>query len=182
MKTSTLAMSASSRRKSLGQYLTGVRLARVLAMLSRADHPPGAVADPMCGTGDMLVAARDVFGPGPKLVGVDIDDLVISSAMARLKDDPAMSLVHANAFDPANWAGLDWPVFDLVITNPPYVRYQTLARAMKHGLPDAGQVREGLRQIVQLHPRLAPDDRAAFVELIDHYSGLADLAVPAWIL
>jgi hypothetical protein len=96
-------------------------------------------------------------------------------------------LILADSFSPASLRRLRTTSFDLVITNPPYVRYQSLSRAGKGdiALPDAVRVRTGLIEMLRapsLFPHLDGADRELLVCLVSGYSGLADLAVPAWIL
>lgn len=91
---------------------------------------------------------------------------------------------QGNAFDPASWTNLRRTAWDLVITNPPYVRYQRSAEASAGdvAVPSATAVRDGLREVLA---DLGPDDpvyQEALLRLTDTYSGLADLAVPSWIL
>ena len=51
----------SFERKRLGQFFTGVRLARNLATLSRAPSA-NSILDPMAGSGDMFVACAETGG------------------------------------------------------------------------------------------------------------------------
>lgn len=171
-----------SRQKALGQFLTGLPLARLLAAIATAHRTPQSIVDPMCGTGDMLDATRHLIGTSTRLVGVDIDDAAVTAAALRFGGDARVTLRASSAFSPPTWEGLEWPQFDLVITNPPYVRYQAMAWADAHGLPSGGEVRRELRCVARSMPRLHDDDRALFLRLIDAYSGLSDLAVPSWIL
>ena len=73
---------------------------------------------------------------------------------------------------------------DVVITNPPYVRYQNASRAAGIGLtvPSGADVRRDLFAAVDELDALDEEDKRLFRELIRGYSGLSDLAVPSWIL
>lgn len=164
------------RRKRLGQFFTGHRLAHLLAALADAEHSNSAI-DPMAGTGDMLEAVRD-FNPEIKLFGVEIDKDVLAQAEMRLnKSNP--TLVQGSAFSQKKLSLLRRDSFDLVITNPPYVRYQSLTKD-NEDIPSAIQVRQDLLHIVDLLEDA--EDQRLFREIIKSYSGLSDLAVPAWIL
>lgn len=171
-------------RKRLGQYFTGEPLARVLAALGLA-HSASSMLDPMAGSGDMLVAARAVGATAAQVTAVEIDPLASTTCAERLRCSRALAEVRtADAFAPSTWlseVGCSW---DLVITNPPYVRYQRTARsaAGRFAIPSATEVRRGLLQIVDARETLAPDERAVFRALVEGYSGLADLAVPSWLL
>lgn len=166
------------RRKRLGQFFTGAQLARLLAALADAKHA-GSAIDPMVGIGDMLEAVHDL-NPKTKLSGIEIDADVLAQAQIRLAAFRP-TLTKGNAFSHKNLAFHRKGGFDLVITNPPYVRYQGFAKGGNdRDIPDAAQVRRDLLANVDL---LAdPEDQSLFREIIKAYSGLSDLAVPAWIL
>jgi hypothetical protein len=92
-------------------------------------------------------------------------------------------LIHGNAFSWDTISQLPRLKFDLVITNPPYVRYQSLAGVTgEDGIPSGEEVREGLLEVAQSMDDLDEGDRRIFLSLIKNYSGLSDLAVPSWIL
>ncbi len=168
------------RRKRLGQYFTGGQLASLLAELAAAGNAR-SVIDPMAGSGDMLVACgRD--GSSERAFGaVEIDPIAAASCSVRA---PWAVSVLGSAFDATVLARLPTKRWDLVITNPPYVRYQSLAKSAGSGfkLPSGIEVRSGLFDALGECDALDPEDRALFRELVSGYSGLADLAVPSWIL
>lgn len=170
-------------RKRLGQFFTGVPLAKLLAALSDASTA-ASVIDPMAGIGDMLVAASRVSGPSQRQFhGVEIDPDAADRCRARLSGVAATTST-ADAFDPATWLQHTATAWDLVITNPPYVRYQraTQAGAGRVTTPSAVEVRSGLIDIIQGRTCLSVDDRQVMAALARGYSGLADLAVPSWLL
>lgn len=168
------------RRKRLGQYFTGGHLAGFLAELADASDAR-SVIDPMAGSGDMLVACgRD--NPRERIFGaVEIDPIAAGTCSDRA---PWAVSVLGSAFDSATLSKLPANRWDLVITNPPYVRYQSLAKSAGSGfkLPSGIEVRNGLLDALRECDALDPEDRALFRELVSGYSGLADLAVPSWIL
>ncbi len=176
---------STEERKRLGQFFTGEPLARLLAALAEADSAR-AVIDPMAGSGDMLVAVRQVGSTGSVLTAVEIDPIAASACSTRLrsKGQPESTIRIGDAFSIATWADLKSRAWDLVITNPPYVRYQrsTHRGAGRIALPSATDVRSGLRAILDARTILSRKDRQVFGALATAYSGHADLAVPAWIL
>ena len=174
----------SNGRKRLGQYFTGEQLARVLAALGDA-RSASSLLDPMAGSGDMLVAARSVGAMAAHMTAVEIDPLASTRCAERLRSTHALADVrNADAFAPSTWASDTARSWDLVITNPPYVRYQRTSRgaAGRVPIPSASEIRRGLVEIIDARDGLSPDDRAAFRTLVRGYSGLADLAVPSWLL
>jgi predicted RNA methylase len=171
------------RRKRLGQYFTERRVARLLALL--ADAPQASsVIDPMAGSGNMLAACASVGCSPTCLRGIEIDPRAADAPRElpgyELAED---AIVRGDAFDVASWAGMP-ESFDLVITNPPYVRYQLGSAAATHDveLPSATEVRDQLVNAVGRAPLLQDEERDCFAKCAADYSGLADLAVPSWIL
>ena len=180
-------MSVSKARevKRLGQYFSGDRVATLLAELSLARYAR-SVIDPMAGTGDMLVAARSAGAKEATLLGVEIDEVVARICSDRLEDmvsGPA-SVHTGNAFAQSTWHNIEDRPWDLVITNPPYVRYQAAAAGDQGRvlIPSAKEVRSGLIDVVENFQFLSSSDRRLFKLLGSGYSGLADLAVPSWLL
>jgi hypothetical protein len=174
-----------TQRKRLGQFFTGLPLGSLLAHIA-LNPDARAVIDPMAGHGDLLDAAAltaRVRGARlGRLDGIELDPETAAFCgrrTAALQADGAVAaarIVTGSAFDPAIVAALDAPGYDLVITNPPYVRYQS---QNGHGA-GVGDVRRGLSAIVDA--RVTGGERALWRALVDGYSGLADLSVPAWLL
>lgn len=171
-----------ARRKRLGQYFTGKRLARLLVALSQPRRLCSAI-DPMCGSGDMLAAVRQV-APKVELAGIEFDHHAMKACASRLGSEGAQfQLIRGNAFSWDTISHLSRFKFDLVITNPPYVRYQSLAGITgEDGVPSGEAVRQGLLEVARSMDDLDEGDRKIFLSLIKNYSGLSDLAVPSWIL
>jgi hypothetical protein len=168
------------RRKRLGQYFTGIGLGRVLAALAQAEKAK-SILDPMAGSGDLLAACLEIGAKPIELAGIEIDAEARSACLQRL---PEADCVLGSAFDPEAISRLPRLAWDLVIGNPPYVRYQSFSDKAdpSHALPSAMQIRTGLLQAVALLPALDAEDKELFAHLVSGYSGLSDLAVPSWIL
>lgn len=174
-----------AQRKRLGQFFTGLPLGSLLTHLA-LDPDARTVIDPMAGHGDLLdAAALTARARGARLNrldGIELDPATAAFCGRRtvaLQAEGAVTaarIVAGSAFDPAIIAGLDTPGYDLVITNPPYVRYQS-QNGNGAGVVD---VRRGLSAIVDA--RVTGGERALWQTLVDGYSGLADLSVPAWLL
>lgn len=167
----------NARKKRLGQFFTGERLAKLLFSLSSSSKTKVAI-DPMCGTGDMLHAALTT-DPSLKVWGIEIDPLV--SAQTKIKVLKG-NIITGSAFSLKVLKQLHVKHYDLVITNPPYVRYQnskTVAGLID--IPSSEKAREDLCTSIDY---LAEDetDKKLFKTITEKYSGLSDLAVPSWIL
>ena len=174
-----------TQRKRLGQFFTGVPLGKLLAHLAlRPDTR--TVLDPMVGHGDLLDATGEAAAERgysiERLDGIEIDTATAGTCRDRLaalipkESAPYCSILTADAFDPATPDALPFPRYDLVITNPPYVRYQTRNRNHTATVP----TRVALEQIVGSDHMAA--DSPIWKVLARNYSGLADLSIPAWIL
>lgn len=170
----------SEERKRLGQYFTSVRLARLLAAFADAAEAH-RIVDPMAGSGNMLIGAVQAGAKPELLAGIELDPWAAHNATEALEATPYRhSLATGNAFSADRWAylGDSW---DLVITNPPYVRYQLGFRSADH-IPSALEIRDGLIECVKASAALEDSEREVFLDACHRYSGLADLAVPAWLL
>ena len=169
----------TDRKKRLGQYFTGGKLARLLATLADA-RKAESILDPMVGTGDMLAGCLAQGADPTMLAGIEIDGLAAKECAQRLD---ATVLVR-DAFDPGTLDMLPTRSWDLVITNPPYVRYQSTSKGVRGRmrLPSAQHIRQGLIACIASAEALDAEDREMFRALASGYSGLADIAVPSWLL
>lgn len=179
-----------TRRKRLGQFFSGLSLSRLLASIA-LDPDASTVIDPMAGHGDLLDAAIERASRRGRALtrvqGVEIDHPTAEMCMRRLEGwhrvigADAIAICSRDAFDVDAAADYVKDGYDLVITNPPYVRYQTQATAAasdSQRTPD--EIRRDLRLLVG--GRTVRAEWPIWETLIDGYSGLADLSVPAWIL
>ena len=138
----------------------------------------------MAGSGDMFVACTEI-GAVPELIGaIELDPVAAElcrSRTAELATDVRVEI--GSAFEPHLWNSLP-DAWDLVITNPPYVRYQSGSHAVagRVGVPSAETIRAGLVRILELSVSLTDTEREVFVSAARTYSGLSDLAVPSWLL
>jgi type I restriction-modification system DNA methylase subunit len=177
-----------TKRKRLGQFFTGLPLSRLLAAIA-LEVEANTVIDPMAGHGDLLDAAVERAARQCRrlecLEGVEIDPLTADVCRQRLENwHSLVASLHIRAGDAFSAAASREYLtegYAVVITNPPYVRYQTLATqdgSVAQLSPD--RIRAELGEVVRR--RVATDEWPLWRTLIDNYSGLADLSVPAWIL
>lgn len=132
--------------------------------------------DPMAGIGDMLYSVREHAPDTPAMLGIEIDRPVCERCADRL---PEAKIICADAFKSAELVTSGG--WDLVITNPPYVRYQ-LQGGEDSVMPSAQEIRENLVGQIERIQYLTTKERSLFINLAKNYSGFADMAVPAWIL
>ena len=175
----------TAQRKMLGQFFTGVPLGKLLAHIA-LDSGTATVLDPMAGHGDLLdatwEAAKDRGIAIERLDGIEIDARTASVCRERLsgivgnRNSPLQHIFTGSAFDIGVVNQLSRGGYDLVITNPPYVRYQV---RKSRGLGD-DTVRSGLEDIADDYiPTL---ENGLWRHLIKAYSGLSDLSIPSWLL
>ena len=174
-----------AQRKMLGQFFTGLPLGKLLAHIA-LDSGTATVLDPMAGHGDLLdatwEAANDRDIAIERLDGIEIDARTASVCRDRLSrivgphNSPLQHIFTGSAFDLGVVGQLERGGYDLVITNPPYVRYQV---RKKQGLGD-DTVRSGLEDIA--NDCVTTLEKGLWQHLIKAYSGLSDLSMPSWLL
>jgi len=165
------------RKKRLGQFFTGRSVGRLLAALAQAEDAR-SVIDPMVGSGDLLAAALEVGARPKTVVGFDLDSVAIDKAGKALRGTPGLRLHATDAFA----AKIPIKQFDLVIGNPPYIRYQSRGELDGVLLPSADSVRSHLIAQIEGRAKLAPEARSVFLEAARTYPDTSDVGVPAWIL
>ncbi|NVB37739.1 SAM-dependent DNA methyltransferase [Pseudenhygromyxa sp. WMMC2535] len=139
-------MARKSRRAAIyGDFQTPPALAMEVCRAARAVvEAPGTVVEPTCGRGNLLVAAREVFGRRPELFGVEIDPDYVAETRATLaglaRADPraraSERVVEADVFEvdwPASLAARPGPI--LVVANPPWVTNAELGARSSDNLP-----------------------------------------------
>lgn len=112
----------SSLRKARGAFFTPAPVARFLTDWA-VRHPDHAVLEPSCGEAVFLheIGRRgDHHGP---LVGVEVHPDSAAHAEQSLRADGIAATIHARDF----FSHADFGVYDAVVGNPPYVRYQDFA-------------------------------------------------------
>jgi len=181
---------SGDRCKELGQFFTGQLLARLLTALSVRKHCR-TVIDPMAGTGDLLDAVLERCERSEiALSQVDAIEIDLATAgMCEKRLLPWLGIasnirqqVHiGSAFDPGILSNLQAEGYDLVITNPPYVRYQTVSRNRSI---NRGQSIDDIRcALLDMTDKRVPvQEQELWQELVRGFSGLSDLSVPSWLL
>lgn len=175
-------INSEQRRKRLGQYFTHEKLVGLLIALT--DLPKNITAiDPMAGTGNMLVGLLQSGYPKANLFGIEIDPVVGRICRERVDNN---NIQIGNAFQKETYEDLANRVsgWDLVITNPPYVRYQALKNEINTelGIPNARAIRQDLLLTIEQLSYLDALDQRILKILAQSYSGLSDMAVPSWLL
>lgn len=163
--------------KRYGQVFSGKLVGDLLVSMLPQNLLVKTMIDPMVGQGDLLESACKKYSQTEVALGIDIDHDVIEKCKSNV---PKAMIVIEDVFksEKINIDG-GW---DLVITNPPYIRYQTLKNNPEIGLPDGKEIRKGLINHIQSSKVLHDQDKRFFLDIAQNYSGLSDMAVPSWIL
>lgn len=169
-------------RKSLGQYFTPSDVAELLLRLAQFPEVQ-TVLDPMAGDASLLSQALVVLGPKIAAYGIEIDSRAAQNAKELLRQN--VRIKTGDAFLKTSWDGIP-DQYDLVVANPPYVRYRatesTGGRRTNADAQCAITVREKLKAMIT-HLRLSSsEDRDILLEATDGVPGNADLSVPSFIL
>ncbi|MEV0686805.1 N-6 DNA methylase [Nocardia sp. NPDC050378] len=126
----------AQERKRHGRHYTPPELARFLARRALLYAPCGAelrVLDPACGDGELLLAVhREMVSCAPevavRLTGYDLDRAAVGETLVRAAAEGVEINCRAGDFL-AKAPRLAKGSFDLIISNPPYVRTQQLGGA-----------------------------------------------------
>jgi phospholipid N-methyltransferase len=172
-----------SNKKELGQYFSGRSVACLLADLAKCVHAKNII-DPMCGIGDMFSNYIKDSKLSTNLTGIEIDTDVYENLKSRIGNFPSIHLLNGNAFSKEILKQLQPQGYDLVITNPPYVRYQTINKVEQgdSSTLNIKEIRSNLIECLSYFETIDKADKDYFKQIISNLSGLSDLAVPSWIL
>lgn len=173
-------MTQAPLKKRLGQYFSGEKVAELLVDMCSLSGGE-SVIDPMAGNGDMLAAAISAGVTAENVYGIEIDPEAGHKCEASFE---LGSVYVGDAFSAEPYISFGRTSWDLVITNPPYVRYQSMKNYEGSGvvLKNATEIRNSLSRIVNSVKGLQEKEKACLQRIIKSYSGLSDMAVPAWIL
>lgn len=160
-------------KKELGQFFSGELVGDLLVSTIPLHRCNLKCIDPMAGKGDLLNSLNKIGVPSKNLFGIEIDKEVVSLFQNNLPD---ANIYNGDCFDLSNVGLYMSTAWDVVISNPPYVRRELIDRMYsKNGA--AKQIRAKLLEILQ-----TMNSHACYIKAAKAYSGLADFAVPAWIL
>lgn len=169
------SITQNNHQKRYGQFFSGPRVANLLTALIPEYAEINSAIDPMAGVGDLLKPILSKFET-ERATAIEIDSPISELCSNNI---PNAKVVNADAFScddiitPLGW--------DLVINNPPYVRYQ-LQDSVDGKIGSSQKIRDNLcKEIIRLQ-HLSPEDKSFFLKLAQNYSGLSDMAVPSWIL
>ena len=168
--------STFSHQKRFGQYFSGDKVAALLSLLLPQGLQYCSIIDPMVGKGDLLSAVVAKATKNVQMLGVEIDEPVAIACQKRL---PQANIICEDAFQ--SKAVITEKGWDLVITNPPYVRYQ-LQNDDNSVMPTGNAIRDNLFTLLNQLSYLDAEEKQLLLQITQNYSGLSDMAVPSWNL
>lgn len=168
--------STFSHQKRFGQYFSGDKVAALLALLLPRGLKYGSIIDPMAGEGDLLNAVIPKASKSAHILGVEIDEPVATTCKKKLQQ---ADIICEDVFQ--SKAIITECGWDLVITNPPYVRYQ-LQNDDNSVMPTGSTIRNNLFALLNELLYLDEEEKKLLLQITQNYSGLSDMAVPSWIL
>lgn len=162
-------------KKEFGQFFSGLRLGKLLTWMLPigSDFQNWKIIDPMVGTGDLLKACLSRNANPKNLWGIEIDKEVFNLAK---KDLPDCNLINQNAFDFIGRAKIS-AKYDLVITNPPYIRYQK-----QKGAFSFEETKQKILGIVPLLTDWSAEERKKFRSAIECTPAVSDYSILALFL
>lgn len=163
-------MEQGNRQKLLGQYFSGKRIAE--ALFDLLGKPTGkTVIDPMCGQADLLVP----FQKQNYINGIELDKEAFNKAIRFVDKD---NIINGNAFDENTLYKLAVNGYDIVITNPPFVRRENYKKAidMIDGSLPIDDICHNLEIFTKKAYTLNKEQKDKICAYLNSVSGLTDIA------
>lgn len=166
-----------SKEKILGQFFSGEKIPSLLASLLQINDIRTAI-DPMCGSGDMF---KPFINTNIEFWGIEIDSEVANKTQ---KEFEHVSIFNHDAFDYKFLLKLiPEHGFDLVITNPPFVRRELLNPISSNGIhQDFNSIRDNIVSLVDNVNYIDLQDKKSIKTALSGLSKYADLSILSWIL
>lgn len=169
-------MKQVNRQKLLGQYFSGKRIADALFdLLGKPKNQ--TVIDPMCGQGDLLIP----FCKHNSIYGIELDPIAYHKATTSLK---CANIFLGNAFDLNILNQTIYEGYDVVITNPPYIRRENYKKAGTEieGCLAMDIVRRNLLQFITRIGTITSEEKEQVTLFLKNMSGFTDIATLSWLL
>lgn len=169
-------MERTIKQKLLGQYFSGGRIADALYGL--LGEPIGkSVIDPMCGQADLLLP----FKEKNRIIGIELDKEAYYNAVQLTSND---NIISGNAFDENILGSLTLDGYDVVVTNPPFIRRENYKKATEliEGSLPTKQICHNLANLVKRVNTLNSQQKDKISAYINSASGLTDIAYFSLIL
>lgn len=121
----------SSKQKLRGAYYTPQKLANAMVRLFASENID-AVLEPSCGDGVFLDALKEagLLDKVSRVEAVEIETPEAQKVSGRYKDTPKVKVINRDFFDFYKET-LGKKTYDLILGNPPYIRYQYLKESQR---------------------------------------------------
>ena len=121
----------SSEQKLRGAYYTPQKLANAMVRLFASENID-TVLEPSCGDGVFLDSLKEtgLLDKVSRIEAVEIEAPEAQKVSDRYKDTPKVKVINQDFFDFYKEA-LGKKTFDLILGNPPYIRYQYLKESQR---------------------------------------------------
>lgn len=118
----------SSAQKLRGSYYTPLELAEIMCrQLNNRQY--NQIFEPSCGDGCFIDILSNVF-PESKITAVEIEDKEAEKVSRRHQNNQNIEVICRDFFDYYH-TNKDKTRFDMIIGNPPYIRYQYLSKEQR---------------------------------------------------
>ena len=124
----------SSEQKLRGAYYTPYNLADKIVKLFNFNNVE-AILEPSCGDGVFIDALSENNHLNKKIIAVEIEEKELNKVRTRYKDFESVSLI-GNDFLNFYEKVKNILSFDLILGNPPYIRYQYLSDGQRNILSE----------------------------------------------
>lgn len=132
-----------TKQKLLGSYYTPYKLAQKIASFFMDDPSIQSILEPACGDGVFLDALLEtsLADKTNTITAIEIDAAAAKTARKKVMYNPNIDVLHADFFEFYH-ENKSTRRYDLILANPPYIRYQYLSKmqreVMSHILTDHG--------------------------------------------
>lgn len=168
----------TEKQKLLGQFFSGSAIARLVEQYL-PNSKGWKVIDPMCGVGDLLLPFYD---NGAQIEGIEIDKKLFPTLVKRIQRG---SFRNLNSFSKEALNNLNPSGYDLVVTNPPYIRYQ-LQNKGKNLVQDKwlslDDIISNLKYACNNSIILNEREKYILQDALKKIPGVSDIVIPSWFL
>ena len=122
----------SSEQKLRGAYYTPLKLAEKIVDFFKNDISIKNILEPSCGDGVFIDALVETnfLKQNNKVTAIEIEKNEVEKLEKKLDGDPRIDIVNGDFFE-FYQKQKDLKKYDLILGNPPYIRYQYLEEKQK---------------------------------------------------
>ncbi len=118
-------LSQNSAQKLRGGYYTPIEMTDYIAQWAFSDGDKRNVLEPSCGDGAFLESLKSYANRFEECLAIELDSTEAQKASELVSDIENFNVVNNDFFQEFEW-NLRGQRYDLILGNPPYIRYQYL--------------------------------------------------------